>query len=136
MIPVMAWAAHVRSPTEYYLNRALLGIAIAPVETLPEVTIPGIFFAHEWGGWISFYVFTISGQNYIGPLIAGWFSLAYGWRNTQYLGSALAALSFVVVFLFHGRNNVIPEDFRGPRRRYPTRGIRGKFFQLRRDNRR
>jgi MFS family permease len=113
MIPVVAWVVHVRSPTEYYLNRALLGTAIAPVETLPEVTIPDIFFAHVRGGWTSFYAFTIFGRNYIGPLVAGWFSLAYGWRNTQYLGAALAALSFVVVFFFMEETMYFRKTFEG-----------------------
>ncbi|KAK1767565.1 major facilitator superfamily domain-containing protein [Phialemonium atrogriseum] len=99
-IPVMVWTAYSRSVGEWYAHRIILGFFAAPIECLPEVSIPDVFFAHDRGAWMSLYVFVLFGSNFISPLIAGWFAEAFGWRWTMHFGALVAAVTFVILFFF------------------------------------
>ncbi|EWZ28607.1 hypothetical protein FOXG_15145 [Fusarium oxysporum f. sp. lycopersici 4287] len=99
-VPLMVWTSYSRSAGEWYAHRILLGFFVSPIESLPEVSIPDIFFAHERGTWMSLYVFTLFGSNFLAPLVAGFFADAYGWRWTMHFGAIFAAFSFLILFLF------------------------------------
>lgn len=99
-VPLMIWAAYSTSTGEWYAHRILFGLVNSPIEALPEVSIPDIFFAHERGAWMSVYVFTLFGFSFVSPLVAGFFTEAYGWRWTMHLGAIIAAASFVILFFF------------------------------------
>lgn len=97
-VPIMVWTAYSSSAGEWYAHRTLIGIVAAPIEALPEISIPDIFFAHERGTYMSLYVFILFGSNFIAPLIAGWFDDAFGWRWTMFFGAFIAAGTFVILF--------------------------------------
>lgn len=97
-VPLMVWTAHSGSEGQWYAHRILAGFFGAPIEALPEISIPDIFFAHDRGAWMSLYVFSLFGSNFLAPLIAGWFAMAYGWKWTFYFGAVIAAVSFVILF--------------------------------------
>ncbi|KAH7467006.1 Uncharacterized protein HZ326_18493 [Fusarium oxysporum f. sp. albedinis] len=99
-VPLMVWTAYSRSAGEWYAHRILLGFFVSPIESLPEVSIPDIFFAHERGTWMSLYVFALFGSNFLAPVVAGFFADAYGWRWTMHFGAIFAAFSFVILFFF------------------------------------
>lgn len=97
-VPIMVWTSYSTSYGEWYAHRILLGLAGAPIESLPEVTIPDIFFAHERGRWMGGYVLFLFGSNFLAPLIAGWFNDAYGWRWVMHFGAMLSATAAVILF--------------------------------------
>lgn len=97
-VPVMVWTAYSSSAGEWYAHRAIIGILGAPIEAVPEISIPDLFFAHERGTWISTYVLILFESNFIAPLIAGWFAEAFGWRWTMHFGAIVAATAFVILF--------------------------------------
>jgi MFS family permease len=99
-VPLMVWTAYSRSSGEWYAHRILLGFFVAPIEALPEVSIPDVFFAHERGSWMALYVFVLFGSNFLAPLVAGFFSQAFGWRWTMHFGSMVAAVTFLILLLF------------------------------------
>ncbi len=99
-VPLMVWTARSRSTAEWYVHRILLGFFVSPIESLPEVSIPDVFFAHDRGTWMGLYVFTLFGSNFVSPLIAGWFAEAYGWRWTMHFGAMIAAVALCILFLF------------------------------------
>ncbi|KAH6887491.1 major facilitator superfamily protein [Thelonectria olida] len=99
-VPLMVWTAYSRSAGEWYAHRILLGFFVAPIESLPEVSIPDIFFAHERGSWMSLYVFVLFGSNFLAPLIAGFFAQAFGWRWTMHFGAMIAAVTFFILLFF------------------------------------
>lgn len=99
-VPIMVWTAYSRSSGEWYAHRILLGFFVAPIEALPEVSIPDVFFAHERGSWMALYVFVLFGSNFLSPLVAGFFAQAYGWRWTMHFGSIVAAVTFIILLLF------------------------------------
>ncbi|KAM7186173.1 Major facilitator superfamily domain containing protein [Naviculisporaceae sp. PSN 640] len=99
-VPLMVWTAYTKGLVEWYINRVLLGLVVSPIESLPEISIPDVFFAHERGAWMSLYVFCLFGSNFLAPLCAGWFAEAYGWRWTMHFGAIFAAVAFGIMFFF------------------------------------
>lgn len=97
-VPIMVWTAYTRTAGEWFANRILLGIFCSPVESLPEVSVPDLFFAHERGTHMGMYAFILFGSNFVAPLIAGWFNDAYGWRWTMIFGAIIAGVSAVILF--------------------------------------
>ncbi|KAM7214204.1 Major facilitator superfamily domain containing protein [Rhypophila decipiens] len=99
-VPLMVWTAYTKSLPEWYINRVLLGLVVSPIESLPEMSIPDVFFAHERGAWMSLYVFCLFGSNFLAPMCAGWFAEAYGWRWTMHFGAMFAAAAFFIQLFF------------------------------------
>jgi MFS family permease len=99
-IPMMEWTAYSTSSGEWVAHRVLIGIIASPIESLCEVTIFDLFFAHNRGTYMALYVFVLFGSNFLAPLVAGWFNDAYGWRWTMHLGSIVCGVCFVVMFFF------------------------------------
>ncbi|KAG9568974.1 MFS general substrate transporter, partial [Aureobasidium melanogenum] len=97
-IPIMAWTAYSSSAGEWFAHRVLIGIVVSPIESLCEVTVFDLFFAHNRGTYMGIYVFTLFGSNFLAPLVAGWFNDAYGWRWTMNLGTIICGVVFIVMF--------------------------------------
>jgi MFS family permease len=99
-IPLMVWTAYSSSSPEWFAHRVLLGIVVSPIESLCEVTVLDLYFAHNRGSCMGLYVFILFGSNFLAPLVAGWFNDAYGWRWTMHFGAMVCAVAFVVIFFF------------------------------------
>lgn len=99
-VPMMVWTAYSTSASEWIGHRVLIGIIVSPIESLCEVTVFDLFFAHNRGTYMGLYVFILFGSNFLAPLVAGWFNDAYGWRWTMHFGAIICAVCFVVMFLF------------------------------------
>lgn len=99
-VPMMAWTAYSSSAGEWFAHRVLIGIIVSPIESLCEVTVYDLFFAHNRGTYMGLYVFILFGSNFLAPLVAGWFNDAYGWRWTMNFGTIVCAVCFVILFFF------------------------------------
>lgn len=99
-IPMMAWTAYSSSAGEWFAHRVLIGIIVSPIESLCEVTVFDLFFAHNRGTYMGLYVFILFGSNFLAPLVAGWFNDAYGWRWTMHFGTIVCAVCFIIMFFF------------------------------------
>jgi MFS family permease len=113
-VPMMEWTAYSTSSGEWVAHRVLIGIIASPIESLCEVTIFDLYFAHNRGTYMALYVSVLFGSNFLAPLVAGWFNDAYGWRWTMHLGSIVCAVCFVVIFFFmeetiYFRNDAAPQ---------------------------
>jgi len=129
-VPMMVWTAYSTSAGEWYAHRVILGIIASCSESLPEVTVFDLFFAHERGTFMSLYVFTIFGSNFLAPILAGWFADAYGWRWTMQFGAILTAVTFVILFFFmeetmYFRSTVEGEELEIADSNKETEGVKG-----------
>lgn len=97
--PVL-WTAHSKGAGQWYTHRILLGILASPVESLPEVSIPDIFFAHERGTYMAIYATFIFGSNFLAPFFAGFINDSAGWSWVMYFAALCLATSAVVTFFF------------------------------------
>ncbi|KPI41281.1 putative MFS-type transporter [Cyphellophora attinorum] len=100
VVAVSEWTAHINNFGQWAAARILFGFFVAPVEVLPEISIPDIFFAHERGSYIGGYSMTLAGSNFIAPFIAGFMNDSIGWRWVQLWCAILLALNFVLAFFF------------------------------------
>jgi MFS family permease len=99
-VPVMVWTAYSNSAGQWIAHRVLIGFIVSPIESLCEVTVYDLFFAHNRGTFMGLYVFVLFGSNFLAPLVAGWFNDAYGWRWTMNFGAIICAVCFVILFFF------------------------------------
>ncbi|PVI00790.1 MFS general substrate transporter [Periconia macrospinosa] len=97
-VPMMLWTAYSSSAGEWFAHRILIGIIVSPIESLCEVTVFDLYFAHNRGTYMGIYVFVLFGSNFLAPLVAGWFNDAYGWRWTMHFGAIICAFCFVIMF--------------------------------------
>ncbi|KAI1842636.1 hypothetical protein JX265_012629 [Neoarthrinium moseri] len=99
-VPMMVWTAYSSTASEWFAHRILIGVICSPIESLPEVTVFDVFFAHNRGTYMGLYVFVLFGSNFLAPLVAGWFNDAYGWRWTMLLGAIIPAVCFFIMLMF------------------------------------
>ena len=97
-VPIMVWTGYTTSAGSWLAHRVIIGFILAPIESLPEISIADLFFAHERGTWISIYVCMLFSSNFISPLMAGWMATAIGWRWTMFFGAFWAAGASVIIF--------------------------------------
>lgn len=134
----MIWTANSSSPGEWYAHRIIIGIVNAPIESLPEISVADLMFAHERGTWMAAYVLVLFESNFIAPLVAGWLNDAIGWRWTMKFGAIVAAVSFVILFFFmeetmyfrHVTDGAQPAPLRGDERDDKTNPLDPKKSQL------
>lgn len=96
----MIWAPFSSGAGQWYAHRILLGLFAAPVESLPEITVPDLFFAHERGTYMSIYAFALFGSNFLAPFFAGFINDGAGWHWVMYFGALVLAACAVVMFFF------------------------------------
>ncbi|KAL4728721.1 hypothetical protein ACLX1H_003120 [Fusarium chlamydosporum] len=99
-IPIMTWTAYSSSAGVWFAHRVLIGVIVSPIESLCEVTVFDLFFAHNRGTYMGLYVAILFGSNFLAPLVAGWFNDAYGWRWTMHFGAIICAVCFIIMFFF------------------------------------
>jgi MFS family permease len=100
-IAVSEWTAWISHYPSWAAARCLYGLVCAPVEVLPQICIPDVFFAHERGTYIGWYMLVLCGSNFLAPLIAGFMNDAYGWHWVQHWSALVLALNFVLAFFFY-----------------------------------
>lgn len=96
----MVWAPHSTGSGQWYTHRILLGLFSAPAESLPEISVPDLFFAHERGAYMGYYAFILFGSNFLAPLCAGFINDAVGWHWVMYFGALVLAGCAVFMFFF------------------------------------
>jgi MFS family permease len=96
-IPVL-WTPFSNGASQWYAHRILLGIFCCPVESLPEVSVPDVYFAHERGRYIALYAFILFGSNFLAPFLAGFIADQQGWKPVMYFATAVMATCTIILF--------------------------------------
>ncbi|RDW68190.1 MFS general substrate transporter-1 [Coleophoma crateriformis] len=96
----MVWSAYSKTKAEWYAHRILFGLFGSSVESLPEVTVPDLFFAHERGTYMGIYAFLLFGSNFLAPFFAGFINDGVGWRWVMHFGSITLAVTGILLFFF------------------------------------
>ena len=97
-IPPMVWTAYTTSKGAWWAHRILIGFFVAPIESLPEMSVPDLFFAHERGNYMGLYTFFLFGSNALAPLLAGFITKHMDWRAAVWFGTIVVAVSTVIIF--------------------------------------
>ncbi|KAH7884843.1 major facilitator superfamily domain-containing protein [Phlebopus sp. FC_14] len=97
---VCLWTPYIRSGREWIASRIIQGFLCTPTESLAEVSIADVFFAHERGTYIGLYTLFLFGSNYFAPLTASFIYDGQGWYWVMYWAAITNFASFVVLFFF------------------------------------
>lgn len=99
-IPPVIWTPLSYGASQWYAHRILLGIVCSPVESLPEVSVPDVFFAHERGKYMAYYTFILFGSNFLAPFFSGFIADGAGWRWVMYFATIVLGVCSIVLYLF------------------------------------
>ncbi|KAG0648241.1 putative MFS-type transporter [Hyphodiscus hymeniophilus] len=86
-------------------SKILQGFVGAPIESLCEISITDIYFAHERGTYMGLYAFMLAGSNFLAPVFAGFINDGQGWKWVQYWCAIFLAIGFVFCFFFMEETN-------------------------------
>ncbi|KAG8359235.1 hypothetical protein FVEN_g2909 [Fusarium venenatum] len=99
--------AYVSSNVEWIAKCIIQGFFVAPIESLPEISVTDIYFTHQRGTYIGIYALALAGSNYFAPVISGFIAEYQGWQWVVYWPAIFLSVVFVFLFLFMEETNYI-----------------------------
>ncbi|QPC71120.1 hypothetical protein HYE68_001872 [Fusarium pseudograminearum] len=99
--------AYVSSNGEWIAKCIIQGFFVAPIESLPEMSVTDIYFTHQRGTYIGIYALALAGSNYFAPVISGFIAEYQGWQWVFYWPAIFLSAVFVFLFLFMEETNYI-----------------------------
>jgi MFS family permease len=102
---ILACAPLCTTTGPYLANRILLGFFGSPVESLAEVSVTDIWFAHQRPKYMALYGWSLSMCGKLAPMISGLINVGMGWKWTLWWCSIFSAIGFVYCFLFLEETN-------------------------------
>ncbi|KAH7884237.1 major facilitator superfamily domain-containing protein [Phlebopus sp. FC_14] len=101
------WTPYIKTEGQWIASKIIQGYLCTPVESLCEVSIADVFFAHERGTYIGVYTLFLFGSNYFAPLIAGFIYDGQGWHWVMYWAAIINFGSLIVLFFFMEETNFV-----------------------------
>ncbi|EXJ83491.1 hypothetical protein A1O1_07114 [Capronia coronata CBS 617.96] len=94
----MAWTVYTSSRSIWWAHRSLLGLIVAPVESLGEISVSDLFFAHERGNFMGIYTLLVFGSNAFAPFLAGFITDSMGWEAAIWFGTIVLGVCLIIIF--------------------------------------
>ncbi|KAK4870519.1 hypothetical protein LT330_004867 [Penicillium expansum] len=94
------WVPLAHGASQWYAHRILLGLFCSSVESLPELSVQDLFFAHERGNYMALYTFVLFGSNFTAPFLAGFIADGLGWQWVMYLATVFLGICSLILFFF------------------------------------
>ncbi|KAK5263776.1 hypothetical protein LTR99_010879 [Exophiala xenobiotica] len=94
----MVWTAYTSSKSVWWAHRSLLGLIVAPVESLGEISVSDLFFAHERGNYMGIYTLLVFGSNALAPFLAGFVTQSMGWEAAIWFGVIILGVCTIIIF--------------------------------------
>ncbi|OHF02306.1 major facilitator superfamily transporter [Colletotrichum orchidophilum] len=104
-IVILATAPMCTTKHTYLANRILLGLFGAPVESLCEISITDIWFAHQRPKYLALYGWGLSMTGKLAPMLSGFINVGMGWKWTLWWCSIFNGIALVYCFLFMEETN-------------------------------
>ncbi|KAI9925610.1 hypothetical protein ASPWEDRAFT_114297 [Aspergillus wentii DTO 134E9] len=101
------WGAFFEGTVQYYIMLALTGIGTAAYQALIQLTIFDMFFSHERGRMLAFYIFFQQLGSILGLILGGYISDGIGWRWSQPI-VAIACAVLILLFIFTFDDTMFP----------------------------
>lgn len=99
-IACQIWLAHITSVGSYHANRVVTGLVLSPVESLVEIIVTDLYFAHERGFFLGIYIFALGGSSFLCPFAAGFINNGMSWQWIPYWCAIIFAIGIVGSFFF------------------------------------
>ncbi|KAH9427273.1 hypothetical protein MCOR02_012179 [Pyricularia oryzae] len=104
-VVILATAPLCTSSGTYLANRIILGFFGSPVESLAEVSVTDLWFAHERPTYMAWYGWSLAMTGKLAPMLSGFINVGMGWQWTLWWCSIWNAMGFVYCFLLMEETN-------------------------------
>ncbi|RMX88007.1 hypothetical protein D0869_01949 [Hortaea werneckii] len=104
-IAILASAPWCTVRSTYLANRCLQGFFGSPVESLCEISMTDIWFAHERPKYLGWYGFTLSLTGKLAPMLSGFINYGQDWRWSLWWCAIWIGISFVYCFFLMEETN-------------------------------
>ncbi|KAF4917922.1 putative MFS-type transporter [Colletotrichum viniferum] len=104
-IIILATAPMCTTKHTYLTSRILLGLFGAPVESLCEISITDIWFAHQRPKYLALYGWGLSMTGKLAPMLSGFINVGMGWKWTLWWCAIFNGIALVYCFLFMEETN-------------------------------
>ncbi|KAI8302881.1 putative MFS-type transporter [Colletotrichum sp. SAR11_240] len=104
-IIILATAPMCTTKHTYLASRILLGLFGAPVESLCEISITDIWFAHQRPKYLALYGWGLSMTGKLAPMLSGFMNVGMGWKWTLWWCAIFNGIALVYCFLFMEETN-------------------------------
>ncbi|KAK1988397.1 major facilitator superfamily transporter [Colletotrichum cereale] len=104
-IVILATAPMCTTKNTYLANRILLGLFGAPVESLCEISITDIWFAHQRPKYLALYGWGLSMTGKLAPMLSGFINVGMGWKWTLWWCAIFNGIALIYCFLFMEETN-------------------------------
>ena len=104
-IIITATAPLCTTARTYQVSRILLGLFGSPVESLCEISVTDIWFAHERPKYMAWYGWSLALTGKLAPMISGFINVGMGWEWTLWWCSIFNAIAFVYCFFLMEETN-------------------------------
>jgi MFS family permease len=106
---VAIWAAKMETTTELYLTQAFNCLLGALAEVIVQMTIADVFFIHERGLMNSLYICVMNVGTQLAALVAGYITVAQGWRWVWWWVAILIGICLVLFTFLYEETKYIPQ---------------------------
>ncbi|KAJ4128993.1 hypothetical protein NW768_007519 [Fusarium equiseti] len=97
-IAMMIWAPHAKTNGQWIANKVIQGFFGAPIESLCEMSVSDVYFAHERGTYIGYYALFLGGANFLAPILGGFINDGQGWQWVLHWCAIFNAIAFAIMF--------------------------------------
>ncbi|KAJ9616006.1 hypothetical protein H2204_014175 [Knufia peltigerae] len=101
------WNAYIYGTAQWYLNNAFGGVGTSAYEALIQLTVFDIFFAHQRGTALAFYIWGQQLGSILGLILGGYIAEGPGWRWGCKIVALLSAL-VILLFIFTFDDSLFP----------------------------
>lgn len=89
----------------YTANRIILGFFGSPVESLCEISVVDVWFAHERPKYLAWYGWSLALTGKLAPMLAGFINYGMDWQWTLWWWAIFIGIAFVYCFFLMEETN-------------------------------
>ncbi|KAK8057938.1 MFS general substrate transporter [Apiospora saccharicola] len=104
-IVILATAPLCTTSGTYTANRIILGFFGSPVESLCEISVVDVWFAHERPKYLAWYGWSLALTGKLAPMLAGFINYGMDWQWTLWWWAIFIGIAFVYLFFLMEETN-------------------------------
>ncbi|KAK8017149.1 hypothetical protein PG991_008225 [Apiospora marii] len=123
-IIILATAPLCTTSGTYTANRIILGFFGSPVESLCEISVVDVWFAHERPKYLAWYGWSLALTGKLAPMLAGFINYGMDWQWTLWWWAIFCGIAFLYCFFLMEETNY-DRKHQGDGSRTPTSSPQG-----------
>ncbi|RDW87886.1 hypothetical protein BP5796_03580 [Coleophoma crateriformis] len=104
-LAIQMWSPYCKTSGQWFANKILQGFFGSPIESLCEISVADMYFAHERGKYMGLYALCLLGSNILAPIFSGFIYDGMGWRWVLYWPAIGCGFGFLILFFLMEETN-------------------------------